>query len=183
MSEWEREQLPLDPDHRWRARPGCKVFVAGGGAVRFDFPESWCVAPDADSIKLYDRPPPDDDCRLAVSCHRLPPITGAGPSLAQLVQAALQGDGRPLDRWGPVHEGRQADLEWAWQEADFLDPTLGRQAKTRLCIARRGALQALLTLDFWAVDLARVEGVWDTALETLVLGRYIDDPTRGPADE
>ena len=179
MGEWE--ELSLDPRHGWRARPGCKIFVADRGAVRFDYPQSWVVAADDDSIKLYDRAPPDDDCRLAVSYLRLAPIDWGGLKPATLVEAGIRGDERPIDMWGPIHEGERGDLELAWRESGFIDPVEDREAKTRMCIARRSNIQCLITFDFWVADRPRCAQVWETVLDTLRLAEYIDDPTRGPA--
>jgi hypothetical protein len=61
---------------------GCNVFVADRGAVKFDFPREWVIAPGDDSINLHDKAPPDDDCVLAVSYLRLPPIDWSGLPLA-----------------------------------------------------------------------------------------------------
>jgi len=180
MAEWEKDELSLHPRHGWRARPGCKIFVADRGAVRFDYPQDWLVLPDEDSVKLYDKEPPDDDSRLAVSYLRLPPIDWSGLSLAALVEAGMRGDERPIHTWGPIQEMRRGDLELAWREVGFVDPLAKREARSRMCIARRSNLQCLITFDFWASDLPRCGVVWDTVLETLELGSFIADPRRGP---
>jgi hypothetical protein len=164
----------------WQARPGCKVFVADRGAVRFDYPQDWVVRPDSDSVKLYDKEPPDDDSLMAVSYVRLPPANWSGLPVAGLVEAGMQGDERPIDTWGPIREARRGDLDLAWREVSFRDAVQNREARSRMCIARRSTLQCLLTFDFWATDLARCEQAWETVLETLQLGDFIPDLTRGP---
>src|SRR5215210_1801244 len=78
MSKWQKRTLKLRDDHTWSGRPGCRVFVADRGAVRFDFPQDWIVIPQADSIRFHDKQPPDDDCVLGVSYLRLPPIDWSG---------------------------------------------------------------------------------------------------------
>ena len=180
MSEWEKEELRLRSRHGWRARPGCKIFVADRGAVRFDYPIDWVVIPDEDSIKLYDKEPPNDDSRLAVSYVRLPPIDWSGLGLATLVEAGIRGDERPIHTWGPIIETSRGELELAWREVGFVDPAEDREAKSRMCIARRSNLQCLITFDFWAVEAPRCEAAWDTVLATLELGEYISDPILGP---
>jgi len=72
--KWHESTVRLREDHAWSARPGCKVLVMQQGAVRFDYPQEWVVIPASDSIELYDKQPPDDDCRLAVSFIQLAPI-------------------------------------------------------------------------------------------------------------
>src|SRR5947208_10282464 len=39
MADWLKEELTLQEDHTWRARPGCKIFVADRGALRLDYPD------------------------------------------------------------------------------------------------------------------------------------------------
>ena len=174
------DELRLRPTHGWRARPGCKIFVADRGAVRFDYPTDWVVSPDDDSVKLYDKEPPDDDSRLAVSYLRLPPLDWSGLPVAALVEAGMRGDERPIDTWGPMTESRRGDLELAWREVHYRDSAEKREARSRMCIARRSTLQCLITFDFWASDLEQCDAAWNTVLETLELGEFIADPTRGP---
>lgn len=179
MADWERKESTLRPWHGWRAKPGCKIFVADRGAVRFDSPQDWVVVPDEHSVKLYDKQPPDDDSRLEISYQRLPPIDWSGLPIAALVEAAMRGGKRPIDTWGPIRETRRGDLQLAWREVTFVDPVETRQARSRMCIARRSILQCLITFDFWETDLERCELAWDTALETLQLGDFIIDSTGG----
>ncbi len=180
MAKWERNESRLRWGHGWRARPRCKIFIADGGAVRFDYPQDWIVVPDEDSVKLYDKEPPDADSQLAISYLRLPPVDWSGLPLAVLIETAMAGDERRIDTWGPIREARRDDLELAWREVSFLDPVERLKARSRMCIARRSALQCLITFDFWETNLERCEVLWDTVLETLQLGEFITDPTRGP---
>jgi hypothetical protein len=180
MAEWEREDMRLHSHHGWRARPGCKIFVADRGAVRFDYPQDWFILMDEDSVKLCDKEPPDDDCRLAVSFLRLPPVDWSGLHMRTLLEAGMRDDERPIETLGPICEVQRGDLELAWREVRFLDPGEKRQARSRMCIARRTTLQCLITFDFWEADLERCEAAWQTVLETLELGEFISDPTRGP---
>ena len=174
------DELRLRSRHGWRARSGCKIFVADRGAVRFDYPQDWVVSPDDDSVKLYDKEPPDDDSRLAVSYVRLLPIDWSGLPVAALVEAGMGGDKRPIDTWGPIREARRGDLELAWREMSYLDSAEKREARSRMCIARRSTLQCLITFDFWAADLDECGAAWETVLETLELGEFVADPRRGP---
>jgi len=82
MPEWEKETLKLKKNHGWKGKDGYRIFVADRGAIRFNFPQDWIVAPGDDSINFHDKQPPDDDCRLAVSCMRLPAIDWTARSLA-----------------------------------------------------------------------------------------------------
>ena len=115
MPEWEVDQLKLPSRHGWRARAGCKIFVADRGAVRFDYPQDWFVSPDDESVKFYDQEPPDDDSRLEVSYVRLPPLDWSGLPVNSLVEAAMQGEERPIHARGPMKEARRGDLELAWR--------------------------------------------------------------------
>lgn len=180
MAEWEKVEISLHARHAWRPRPGCKIFVAGRGAVRFDYPGEWVVIPDEDSIKLLDQEPPDDESRLAVSYLNLQPIDWSTLALSTLVEAAIGEDERPIHTRGPVFETRRKDLEIVWREMSFVDRVEKREAKSRMCIARRSNVQCLITFDFWASDLHRCDAAWKTVLETLELANHIADPTLGP---
>jgi len=180
MAEWEQDDLRLHSHHGWRARPGCKIFVADRGAVRFDYPQDWFVVPEEDSVKLCDKEPPGDDSRLTVSYLRLPPVDWSGLPVTALLEAGMREDERLIDTWGPVSEMQRGDLQAAWREVSFLDPGEKREARSRICVARRPPIQCLITFDFWAAHLAQCEQAWNTVLETLELGESMADPTRGP---
>jgi hypothetical protein len=75
---------------------------------------------------------------------------------------------------------QRGDLQVAWREVSFLDPIEKRDARSRICVARRSPLQCLITFDFWAAHLEPCASAWNTVLETLELGESIADPTRGP---
>jgi hypothetical protein len=173
------EHTPLRRDHTWRARPGCRIFVADRGALRFDYPDTWVVQPDATSVSFFDRDPPDDECRLTVSIQQLPPVDWSSLAVASLLTAVVPGgvgEGAP----GPVHVTQRGDLELAWRDLRSMDDASARQACSRTCLARGGEVQALLTFDFWVDDLERCDRVWRVVLDTLELGRTVADPTRGP---
>ena len=179
MTDWTKEELRLKKNHTWKAPHGYRVFVADRGAVRFNIPQEWVIEPDSDSIKFYDGKPPDDNSRLACSYIRLPPIDWSGLALSELIKVATEGDERHLTRSGEVINKDQADLEVAWADYSFVDPVEKRQAYTRMCIARGSNIQALITLDYWAEDRGKIEGVWAEVIRSLQLGRYIEDPTIG----
>ena len=136
--------------------------------------------PSEASVRFHDKEPPDDDSRLEVSYLRLPPIDWSGCKLAALVETAISGVERPIHTWGRIMEMRRGHLDLAWREVGFVDPGENREARSRLCVARRGNLQCLITFDFWAADLPRCEAAWETVLETLELGEFVADPQRGP---
>jgi hypothetical protein len=171
--------LRLKKSHSWKAPHGYKIFVAGRGDVRFNFPQDWIVEHASDCVKFHDRQPPADSCTLAVSLIRLPPIDWSGMPLPQLVQTAIEGDKRTIFHKGEIIEAHRPDIEVAWIEARFLDPTENREAFMRLCLARGANIQSLITFDYWADDAARLVPVWDEVIRSLQLGRYVKDPTRG----
>jgi hypothetical protein len=179
MAEWSKETSKLKKDHSWKATPGFRVFVADRGAVRFNIPQGWVIEPDSDSIKFYDGKPPDDNCRLACSYLRLPPIAWSGLHLSQLIKVATEGDPREATLVGEILEKQRPGLELAWADFEFLDPEEQRKAFTRICIARGSGIQALITLDYWPEDGARLAPMWQELSRSLQLGRYIADPTVG----
>ena len=180
MTDWLKDELKLKPNHTWRAPDGYRIFVADRGAVRFNIPQGWVIEPDSDSIKFYDAKPPDDNCRLACSYLRLPPqVDWSSLPLSELIDVALRGDERNTVREGDIVHKRRADLEAAWADFGFTDPVLKRKAYTRLCIARGSNIQALLTLEYWPEDAARIATVWAEVIRSMQLGRYVQDPTVG----
>ena len=150
------------------------------GAVRLELPDTWTIEYTEDSVRVHDRPPPDDDCVLAVSYHRWPAI-GHDLSAGSLVRSALENDLRTVTIDEPVVEENKIDIRLAWAQGRFTDARTHREACTRLCLARKAEVQAILTLDFWASDLARCHGYWTGFVSTLELAQRIDDPLRGPS--
>src|SRR5688500_13760003 len=67
-----KEEKTLKPDHGWRAAPGHQICVIDRGSLRFEFPQGWANEPGPTSIKLRDRPHPDDNMILEVSCLKAP---------------------------------------------------------------------------------------------------------------
>ena len=176
---WSKRVLKLNDDHGWTAKPGNKIFVADGGAVRFDIPGDWIVEPGTDSIKFHDRQPPDDDCLLQVSVlHLRPDINWSELLLPKLLLDVTVDDSRGVLARGEVTHVRRSDLELAWYEARFMDPVERREACSRLCLARGSNVQPFITMDFWPEHTARFDPVWDEVLNSLRLGDYVPDPTR-----
>jgi hypothetical protein len=181
MVDWIKEEQDLRKDHTWTARPGCRIFVADRGALRFDYPQDWVVVPGENSINFHDRQPPDDDIHLEVSILRLPPVDLTGLPVRDMIPAALAGDTRDITSQGEIQEMRDGDLEVAWVESVFMDHQEGkdREARSRLCLARRGNIQPIITMEFWPEDTERACAAWDNVLGSLELGMHIEDPTRG----
>lgn len=179
MADWQKQVLKLRDDHTWQAKEGYRIFVADKGAVRFNFPEEWIVKPDSDSIKFHDREPPDDDCVLACSYMRLPPIDWSGLPLAQLVREIVDADEREVISKGEINDEERGALQLSWAEIKFIDPNEKREAYSRVCLAREANIQSLITFDFWANDAARLDAVWTEVLGSLELNLNIEDPTRG----
>jgi hypothetical protein len=185
---YEKFSIELQANHTWTAQPGCKVFVADRGAVKFDVPRTWIVRPDSDSIKFRDRKPPKDNCVLAFSYLRIPAIDWSELPLYVLIQEVTKGNDRPdtggrirhMDEWGEIVQGCRFGVEYAWRQGRYIDPKEKRPALSRICIARRRTVQALLTMDFWEQYLERFGRVWDLVLETLELDEPIVDPSIGP---
>ena len=173
----------LQQRHRWKSKPSHSICVLDRGAVRFDFPESWIVKHHPDSIKIHDGEPPDDNCVLAVSYLRLPPIDWSGLPLRELVTVAASGGDREILERKDIVEEPRADLELAWIEIRYIDSQEKRPAVSRIAIGRGSGIQCLVTFDFWADQAARFEAVWKEALRSLVLGWYVEDPTRGPVTQ
>lgn len=183
--KWKKESLKLKPNHGWKAKPGYNVMVLDRGAVRFDIPRDWHVEPDSESIKLRDKPPPDDDCLLQVSMMKLHGgIDWSQISLVYLLEGATKDDERGTVRVSETIYTKRPDLvEIAWYESSFIDPNEKREARSRACLARGRSVQGyvvqpFITMDFWLDDYERFVPVWEEVLRSLTLGEYIQDPTR-----
>ena len=179
MPKWTKETLKLQRDHTWKAPTGYRIFVADRGAVRFNIPQGWIIQPDSDSTKFYDLNPPNDNCRLACSYIRLPPIDWSGLPLSELIKAGTKDDERGLTLEGEINQDQREDLELAWADFSFTDPAEHRQGCTRFCIGRGSDIQTLITLDYWPEDAERLTPVWEELVRSLQLGRYVTDPTLG----
>jgi hypothetical protein len=182
-SKWQKQTLRMRKDHVWKASPGCNVFVADRGAVRFDIPRDWVIIPGdtaTDPIKFYDKQPPDDDCVLQLTVMYLnQEFDWSGLPLATVFNDCVQREDKGVIALGEIHVVRRQDLELVWSETAWTEETEQREARSRHCLARSGTILPFLTLDFWPEDAARLEPVWDTVLRSLRLGEYIADPRKG----
>jgi hypothetical protein len=149
MSPLKPKKLQLTAGHGWRAQANHKILMLDRGAVRLEYPETWIVELTDDCVKIHDRPPPGDDCVLGVSYHRWPPGAGDKLTVRALVHEALRSDERSLLETDPIEEETRIDIALAWGQGRFIDPRVSREACTRLCIARKAEIQALITFDFW----------------------------------
>ena len=50
--KWRKRSFNLSENHRWKAKPGNKVFVINRGAVHFEHPGHWVVKPEEDGSYL-----------------------------------------------------------------------------------------------------------------------------------
>ena len=175
------EVLRLDDDHGWRAKPGYKIFVADRGAVRFDFPADWVVGTDGDGVKLHDKPPPDDSCRIQVSVFYLPDgIDWSELPPAKLLADVLNDRDRTVLSQTPIAHVLRPGLDIVWTEVRWIDPNEQREARSRHLLARGGNIQPFITMDFWPEDAPRFNTVWKELLRSLRVGEYVADPRRGP---
>jgi hypothetical protein len=169
-----------DSSHRWQAKPGCRILVMGGGAVRFDFPQNWIASVDSKYVRLIDREPPDDNCGLMVSWRYIPAAMAAVRMHYLIREITLEpSDARPIVRRSPIFSVFRPPLEAAWRQMHFWDGGRRREGCTRVCLARGGCTWATIVFDFWPEDEIRLYPMWATILETLAVGDYIDDPLTG----
>lgn len=175
----KKQTLKLKAKHRWRARPGHRIFVADRGAVRFDFPDHWIMKMGTVSVSFHDAEPPADDCRLEVSFNRLPPADWDAFPLPRLLEEALACDPRPISSRGETVQLLRRGLRVAWTELGFTDPVEHREAFSRVLVGLGNNVQCLITFDYWADDAPRMTPAWDEVVRTLELGVHITDPTTG----
>ena len=176
---WLKETLELKEDHNWKSEPGTRIFVAGRGALRFDVPEDWYFEPDEKSFRFLDRKPPNDDARLEASFNILPPGNWPEFPLLPLFKKVIKDDERNAIEQGEIIQIKRQTARIIWTQIKFIDPKEHREAYSRICIGLGSGVQCLITFDYWADDAERMIPVWDTVIESLVLGLYISDPRTG----
>ena len=174
----DKHLFHLPENHGWTARPGYKIFVADRGACRFDFPEDWHVSVGS-SIKITDRPPPDDDCVLEISVVPLPILDPERIPMETLLRETLQGESNLQS----LQEKRCAGHRLISAERRGLDPPTGRAARWHYALALCPKLYAFLTFCFWEDDAGRYLEVWHNVLDSLELGKSYPSPFSGrPTD-
>lgn len=185
MAQWKKRTLKLkdlNEGHGWKTKPGYNMFALGRGDVRFEYPDNWIIQPASDNsaIQFHDKKPPDDDCTLAVSCGYLnDEIDWSRLPIASLIKEEIKDDPRnPFFVWDKAIEFTRPHARGAWLELRFIDANEHREAHSRICRAMSSNVLALVTFDFWEADAAAMTPVWDAVLETMVIGQYIEDPTR-----
>ena len=168
----------LDSIPAWKAAPGYRTLAVDGGALRFECPARWMVAPTSRYVCVADRCPPEERCLMALSWRR---VTAEATilSIPDLIADLSTANIRPNARRGPITRALRPPLELAWTEIRFTDPVKRREACTRLCLARSGCTQALTVFNFWPEDSMALFGVWNNFLKTLVVGETIADPVSG----
>jgi hypothetical protein len=97
-----------------------------------------------------------------------------------MLRQVIANDPRGVTPTMEVVSIQRPDLHLAWIAGNFIDAQEFRQAYGRMAIGIGGNIQVLLTFDYWADDAARFTPVWDDVLQSLQVGTYIPDPTRGP---
>lgn len=173
------ESYELEGGHGWEAAPGHRVFVGGGGAVRFDVPADWVLKPDAESFKFYDAEPEKADTRLEVSWFGVTRACWAAFPVEPLVREIVADDYRPISSVGEVCALTRAGLRLAWVEFRFRDPAEDREACSRVLVAVGATAQCCITMDYWPENAGRVSPVWDTVMKTLGLGVRVIDAAAG----
>jgi hypothetical protein len=177
--QWLKETLELNENHNWQSEPGTRIFVAGRGALRFDVPQDWYFEPDEKSFRFLDNKPPKDDARLEASFNLLPPGNWAEFPLVPLLKKIMQEDERHPIEIGKVIQLKRQTARVVWNQIKFIDPQEHREAYSRTCIGLGSGVQCLITFDYWVDDAERLTPVWDTVMNSLVLGLYIRDPRTG----
>lgn len=178
--EWLKETLKLPENHNWQGTPGTRIFVAGRGALRFDVPSDWHCEPQENSFRFLDKEPPNEDCCLEASFNRLPPEGNwKDLPLVSLLKQVMQEDSRNIIERGEVIRLKRQTARLVWMQMKFIDSQEDREAYSRTCIGIGSGVQCLITFDYWVDDAERCIPVWDTVLDSLVLGLYIRDPRTG----
>jgi hypothetical protein len=172
--KWQKKLHKLDANHRWKAKDGYQIFVADGGALRFDIPSGWVVIPGDTSFKFHDRQPPDDECVVEVTLNYLPPADFSEFPLATALADVLRDSYESATSRGEVMTEQRGDTRLAWAEIRYVDDSLLRPAIAHTLLGLRGVIQILLTMAYWTDDAERFTPVWEEILRSIRLGEAVD---------
>jgi hypothetical protein len=171
----------LRGDHSWKSKAGNSILVLDRGAVRLEIPRAWTVRRSQGSVRATDKPSPDDNCSLEITVYHLPHLVDELPSVGELLAQATPDEAdlahERIER-KPIVEERRGDVFSAILETRFRED--GRDATSYTQIAMAGEIACLLTFAFWDEDTAMASRVWQDVQDSLVIGWYVEDPTRGP---
>lgn len=177
--KWIKETLDLDKNHNWQSEPGNRIFVAGRGALRFDVPDDWHFQPEDNSFQFLDDKPPNDNIRLEASFNLLKPANWAECPLAPLLRNILKEEKRNVTDFGKIEHFKRQTARFVWTQIEFIDPAEDRRAYSRIAIGLGSNVQCLITMDYWVEDSEKAVPVWDTVMNSVVLGLFIRDPRTG----
>ena len=181
-ANWIKETLDLDPNHNWKSNDGYNLFVVGRGAVHLEVPRDWKLEPKAESFSFTDREPPDDDCRLEISYRMLPPNDWDTFPMKRILRQVMENDDRQVTEWGQIFLEKRKKYRLVWTEIKFIDTETedkSREAFSRTAISLGSNIQCLITFDCWENQRDQFLPVWDHAIATLILGKFINDPRTG----
>lgn len=169
--------------HGWKAPAGYKIVVLDRGAVSFNMPQAWLVH-KTDPFEMHDGLPPNDNARVMCSYWKFPPgIDWTGLPLLELLAKSTEDRQSELLERGEILKHSRKDLELVWLYQKFMDPEEHRPAFSRILMARGEdvmAVHCLITMDYWPEEERKLNPLWEEIMRSLLVGRYIEDPTKGP---
>jgi len=168
----------LAPNHVWKAAPGCRILVVDNGGVRCDIPREWIVYSPDRHVFVIDRFPPVNRSMVAISCRRVSAEVMAISLMWILEEWIACEDRHVVARTEPVRFHRWP-MEAAWLQLRVKGPELEQERVTRVCVARADATQALIVHDFDPEEESSMDRAWNTLMDTLAVGDYIEDPATG----
>lgn len=177
MPPFREERLVLNPDHGWTSEPGCQVFVADRGAVRFDFPRGWCIEPgEQGAIRVQDRPSPDQSRSLQLTLNYLrDDLDWTGVTTSRIRDELVRRQSRKISRQDPIGQDASRDgLQFSWSSPLSLDSG----GFFQVLVARKWNIQAIFRYEFTPAPDNSHESFWSILLKTVVLGDYVEDPTQ-----
>ena len=184
MAKWQRTDHKLKANHGWKCAPGHKLIVISRGLMQFEYPMHWIVIPGDTSLKIHEKTPPLDDIVLEVSVIPMPPADWKNFSMLTLLQDSLLKNTQTLLTEEEVHKIERPDLQVYWGEYEKIeedpkDKTL-RVAVWRHAFCRSENTFALITYGFWIEAREKADKAWEPLLNSIIMNRMVDDPTRGP---
>lgn len=176
---WTKTTLPMKPGHTWKAPDGYKIVVADRGLVSFSIPSEWTIQ-GFEPLDIRDKEPPDETCHLVATIFRTPPgVDWTELPLTGLMKQVTENAYKDVWDRTPIQKSPREDIEFVWFQQTFMDPEEHRPAHSRIAMARGLAVHVLFTFDYWVEDAPKLEPIWSVIMDSILLDRYIEDPTRG----
>jgi hypothetical protein len=175
--KWVPFTVDLPENHAFTALPGHKLLVIDRGAVQFDFPHEWIVEPTGYSMKLVDKPYPENNLILEVSHLPMPEPEVNMAFMKNQLSQMFEDEDEVFDI-SPITVIQLPHWKGGWKQAGYIDHENHRQAIRRHLVGCANSVFVLFTFCFWLEDTPLRDVNWTNLINTLRIGEWIPDPKK-----